>query len=96
LYVQRQRFFLFVAAVYCVSPAVLASDAIIETVAGTGRADDGGEGGPALQTSVGRPFALALGPDGGLYFVEYGTHRVRRLDLKSGMLTNVAGVGKTG
>jgi streptogramin lyase len=88
--------FLFVATVCCFSPAVLAADAMIETVAGTGRAEDGGEGGPALQTNVGRPFALTTGPDGGLFFVEYGTHRVRRLDLKSGMLTNVAGIGKTG
>ena len=70
--------------------------AIIETIAGTGNAEDGGDGGPALATNVGRPFKMQIGPDGGLYFVEYGTHRVRRLDLKSGQITNIAGTGKPG
>ena len=73
-----------------------ATAAIIETIAGTGNAEDSGDGGPALATNVGRPFKMQIGPDGGLYFVEYGTHRVRRLDLKSGQITNIAGTGKAG
>jgi streptogramin lyase len=39
---------------------------------------------------------MQIGPDGGLYFVEYGTHRVRRLDLKTGTIENVAGIGGRG
>ena len=70
--------------------------ATIETVAGTGRPEDGGEGGPALKTNVGDPFGVEIGPDGALYICEVRNHRVRRLDLKSGELTTVAGCGQKG
>lgn len=57
----------------------------IETIAGDGT--------PA---TVGQPFGVELGPDGALYICEVQNHRVRRLDLKSGELTTVAGSGKKG
>ena len=95
------RFTLFTPLVICglINFGVTASlraAGNIETIAGTGSAEDGGDGGPALATNVGRPFKMQIGPDGELYFVEYGTHRVRRLNLASGKLTNVAGTGKSG
>ena len=68
----------------------------IETVAGTGRPEDGGAGGPALKINVGDPFGVEVGPDGALYITEVRNHRVRRLDLKSGELTTVAGCGQKG
>ena len=57
----------------------------IETIAGDGT--------PA---TVGQPFGVEIGPDGALYICEVQNHRVRRLDLKSGELTTVAGSGKKG
>lgn len=68
----------------------------IETVAGTGKPDDGGDSGPALATNVGDPFGVEIGPDGALYITEVRNHRVRRLDQKSGQLTTVAGCGQIG
>lgn len=68
----------------------------IETVAGTGKADDGGDRGPALETNVGMPFGVEIGPDGALYITEVSNHRVRRLDSKTGELTTVAGCGEKG
>jgi streptogramin lyase len=68
----------------------------IETVAGTGKDADGGAAGPALETNVGNPFGVEIGPDGALYITEVSNHRVRRLDLKSGKLTTVAGCGREG
>lgn len=68
----------------------------IDTVAGNGKPDDGGDQGPALATPVGDPFGVEVGPDGALYITEVRNHRVRRLDLKTGHLTTVAGCGRKG
>jgi sugar lactone lactonase YvrE len=68
----------------------------IETIAGSGREADGGDGGPALRTGVGNPFGVEIGPDGALYICEVSNHRVRRLDLAKRELTTVAGTGRKG
>lgn len=68
----------------------------ITTIAGTGKPEDDGAAGPALKTNVGEPFGVEIGPDGALYITEVRNHRVRRLDLKSGELTTVAGTGNKG
>jgi streptogramin lyase len=68
----------------------------IRTIAGTGRGTDGGEGGSALETNLVQPFDVELGPDGALYICEFGAHRIRRLDLKTNEVTNVAGTGDVG
>ncbi len=84
-------------ALACLSAlAAPAQAAPIETIAGTGRETDGGEGGPALRTNVGNPFGVEIGPDGALYICEVNNHRVRRLDLAKGELTTVAGSGRKG
>jgi len=70
------------------------SAAEIVTIAGTGKDEFSGDGGPALQAGVGQPFGLEIGPDGALYYCEYSSHIVRRLDLKSNALTTVAGTGR--
>jgi sugar lactone lactonase YvrE len=68
----------------------------IDTVAGTGKAENNGDRGPALQTNIGDPFGVEFGPDGALYITEVRNHRVWRLDPKSGQLTTVAGTGVKG
>lgn len=68
----------------------------IETIAGTGRPGNNGARGRALDVNIDQPFGLEIGPDGGLYVTEVGTHRIRRLDLTSGELTTVAGTGQKG
>lgn len=68
----------------------------IDTVAGNGKAGNNGDAGAATATSIDQPFGVEIGPDGALYITEVGQHRVRRLDLKSGQLTTVAGNGKKG
>jgi streptogramin lyase len=52
-----------------------------------------GDGQPG---NVGQPFGVEIGPDGALYICEVQNHRLRRLDLKSGELTTVAGSGTKG
>lgn len=68
----------------------------IDTVAGTGQPENNGDSGPATKTNINQPFGVEIGPDGALYICEVGHHRVRRLDLKSGELTTVAGNGTKG
>jgi len=67
---------------------------IIQTLAGSGEGRDGGSGGAALTISLVQPFGMELGPGGGLYICEFGAHRIRRLDLKTKLITNIAGTGK--
>lgn len=69
---------------------------VIETVAGTGRPGNNGSAGQATEVNIDQPFGVAFGPDGALYVTEVGQHRVRRVDLKTGELTTVAGSGKKG
>jgi streptogramin lyase len=66
----------------------------IQTVAGTGKAGYSGDGGPVTAAEINNPFGLAFGPDGALYFCEYGNHIIRRLDLKTQRVSTVAGNGK--
>jgi streptogramin lyase len=68
----------------------------IRTIAGTGQGIDGGDGGPALSTSLVQPFDIELGPDGALYVCEFGAHRIRKLDLTTKQISNVAGTGQAG
>lgn len=68
----------------------------IESVAGTGERSDGADSGPARKTNVGDPFGVEIGPDSALYITEVANHRVRRLDLKTGQLTTIAGCGTIG
>jgi sugar lactone lactonase YvrE len=66
------------------------------TIAGTGTAGFSGDGGPGITAQINNPYGLAIGPDAALYFCEIGNHRVRRLDLKSGLISTAAGSGRKG
>ena len=63
----------------------------ISTVAGTGSAGFGGDGGPAIKAQFKQPHSIAFDSRGRLYIADIGNHRVRRVDLKSGMIESVAG-----
>src|ERR1700680_2639568 len=66
------------------------------TIAGTGTAGFSGDGGPGAKAEINNPYGLVIGPDGALYFCEIGNHRVRRLDLKTNLISTVAGSGQKG
>jgi RHS repeat-associated protein len=72
-------------------------DGIITTIAGQPNPDGAyaGDGGPATSALLSGPGAIALGPDGSVYFVDYNTNgsgRIRRV-APSGIITTVAGNG---
>lgn len=69
---------------------------IISTVAGTGRAGFSGDGGPAKKAQFKQPHSIALDGKGSLFVCDIGNHRVRRVDLKSGLIETFAGTGEKG
>lgn len=68
----------------------------IFTVAGTGEAGYSGDGGPATAAKLREPGDLAFDPAGKLYVSDTGNNRVRRIDLKSGVIETFAGTGRLG
>lgn len=65
----------------------------ITTIAGNGIPADKGDDGPAKDAQVNYPEALALDGKGGLLVGDTYNHRVRRIDLSTGIITAVAGDG---
>ena len=74
----------------------VAPDGTISTVAGTGRAEFSGDGGPAHKACLSMPYSIALDRDGSLYVVDTGNYRVRKIDATTGIITSVAGNGSYG
>ncbi len=68
----------------------------VKTIAGNHTDGFSGDGGPAVNAAVSQPFGLVIGPDGALYVCQVGSHVVRRVDLKSGVITTAAGTGEAG
>jgi cysteine-rich repeat protein len=68
----------------------------IHTIAGTGTAGYGGDGGPATAALLNSPLGLALDADGNLYIACMLSHRVRRVDAATGVISTVAGTGTLG
>ncbi len=65
--------------------------------AGTGKAGFGGDGGPAEQAQFNITMCGTLSPDGAFMTIaDIGNHRVRRIDLKTRVVTTLAGNGKRG
>src|SRR5262245_59138115 len=56
-----------------------------------------GTGAPGFSPSqVNNPYGLVIGPDGALYFCDLDNQRVRRFDLKTHLLSTIAGNGERG
>ncbi len=69
---------------------------IISTVAGTGQPGFSGDGGPATKAKLKQPHSIALDGTGSLYIADIGNHRIRRVDLQTGVIDTLAGTGEKG
>ena len=72
----------------------VAADGTVTTVAGNGKNNHSGDGGPALSTSVGAPFGLAVAADGTLFVSTDGVF-IRKI-APDGNMTTIAGNGYEG
>lgn len=70
-------------------------DGRITTVAGTGARGFSGDGGPATEAELNWPFGVAPDARGGLFIVDRGNQRIRRVS-PNGIITTVAGTGTAG
>lgn len=68
---------------------------IITTIAGNGLSN-GGVGNDLPITSAVYPFDLAFGPNGDLYFSEFSSYSIRKIDVKLGKISTIAGNGTQG
>jgi len=71
-------------------------DGVLTTIAGTGVSGFTGDGGPALQGTFNKPHEIRFDANGDLYIVDMVNHAVRKIEMKTGILTTIAGTGQPG
>jgi hypothetical protein len=71
-----------------------AKGGIVSTFAGTGIPGFSGDGGPATQAQLRQPHSIAVDPRGKLLICDIGNHRIRQVDLSSGMIETYGGTGE--
>ncbi len=64
---------------------------LITTIAGTGTQGFSGDNGPATAAQLDSPQGLALDASNHLYIADTHNHRIRKLDLTTGLITTIAG-----
>jgi sugar lactone lactonase YvrE len=74
----------------------IGQDGLVMTVAGTGRVGSGGDGGPAARAELNGPHSLAVAKNGDIFVADTWNNRIRKIDPKSGQITNFAGTGRKG
>jgi sugar lactone lactonase YvrE len=85
----------FLNLVACSGFAQSGYTGIIGTVAGTGTAGFGGDGGLATAAQLNRPTGVAVDSAGNLYFADYSSFRIRKVST-AGVISTVAGTGTAG
>jgi DNA-binding beta-propeller fold protein YncE len=74
---------------------VNAKTATVHHIAGTGEQGYSGDGGPARSAKLGGPKGLAYS-NGQLYVADTENHVIRRIDVKTGVISTVLGAGTRG
>ncbi|HTN75919.1 MAG TPA: hypothetical protein VL096_11760, partial [Pirellulaceae bacterium] len=69
---------------------------VITTIAGTGKAGYSGDGGPAAEAQLKQPHSIQFGPDGDLYICDIGNNVIRKVAMKTGIISTFAGTGQAG
>lgn len=69
---------------------------IIQTIAGNGNDDFGGDGGSATSACIRYPYGIAVDTSGDIYFADTGNYRIRKINTNTGVISTVAGNGSSG
>ncbi len=67
---------------------------IITTLAGNGTAGFGGDGGAANQAQMNQPHSIQFDGAGNLYICDILNHRIRKVTMRTGVITTFAGTGE--
>jgi streptogramin lyase len=69
---------------------------VITTFAGTGKPGYSGDGGPAKDAKFKQPHSIQFDPAGDLYICDIGNNVIRKVDMKTGIISAIAGTGSAG
>jgi len=75
---------------------VNASTGIITTVAGNGTSGYGGDGSAATAAYISYPRGITVDKFGNLYIVDQYSHKIRKVNASTGIITTIAGNGSYG
>lgn len=67
---------------------------VVATLAGTGEAGYSGDGGPADAAQFRQPHSIAFDERGDLLVCDIGNGRVRRIDMRTGLIDTLSGTGE--
>ena len=70
------------------------STGVLSTLAGTGVAGFTGDSGPAGQAQLRQPHSIYIGPGDRLMICDIGNHRIRAVDLRTGIIETIGGTGE--
>jgi DNA-binding beta-propeller fold protein YncE len=65
----------------------------LTTIAGDGEKGDRGDGMPATAARFNGPHSLAIAANGDLFIADTWNNRIRKIDVRSGLITTIAGTG---
>jgi DNA-binding beta-propeller fold protein YncE len=71
-----------------------AKSGVIGTIAGNGTAGFSGDGHPATQAQLNEPHSIGFDRAGNLYICDVKNHRIRKVDMRSGIISTFAGTGE--
>ncbi len=66
------------------------------TVAGTGAGTYGGDNGQAIFADMNRPACMVFDTAGNMFIADMNNHRVRKVNMATGIITTIAGTGASG
>jgi len=69
---------------------------IVKTIAGNGERGYRGDGGGATEAALNMPHELRFDRQGNIYIAERDNHVIRKIDLRSSVISTVAGTGTAG
>ena len=71
-----------------------AKTGLISTITGTGVSGSSGDGGPGEKAQLSDPHSIGFDRHGDLYIADVKNHRIRKVNMKSGIITTFAGTGE--
>ena len=92
----RREFFQSSAALFAAPLFAAQGGRRISTIAGTGVLGSAEDGASAASSPINNPYGVVIGPDGALYWADFGSNRVLRLDLNAKRINVIAGAGPKG